>query len=158
MTDPIKIIKSDHTMIEALFKKYEGLGDDAFKTKQATATEIIELLSMHAEMEEKLFYPKLEEKFNKEDEKMVEEAYTEHSVAKKLMADIESAQVDDPQFDARVKVLTEMVRHHVKEEEGELLPEAQKELTEEEQDELGKKMEDFKENYGGIMEKMTNLL
>lgn len=158
MTNPITIIKNDHKEVDALFNKYKALGDQAFKTKLDTANEMIEMLTMHAEMEEKLFYPKIQKKFNKEEDKMVEEAYTEHGVAKKLMAEIKSADVEDPQFDARVKVLTEMVTHHVKEEEDELLPQAEKELSEDELDAIGKEMEIFRAEYGTIQGRLKNLI
>lgn len=143
MNNPIKIIKDDHRMVESLFSKYEKLGDDASKNKKSLAHDITTTIALHIEMEEKLFYPKLKEKFNKKDNQLVEEAYVEHEVANRLIADIESMDSVPEQFDAKVKVLKEIIDHHVKEEEDELLPKAKKELSKEEQKTLAEQMEAF---------------
>jgi hemerythrin-like domain-containing protein len=147
MNDPIKMIKDDHKKVKTLFGKYEELGDEAFKNKQSLALEIAAALTLHAEMEETLFYPKLKEMFTKEDGSLVEEAYAEHTVAKELIAEIESMDATDEQFDAKVKVLRENIEHHVKEEEDELLPKAEKELPEEELEAIGSEMESFKQSH-----------
>lgn len=144
MADPIKIIKSDHRMVEKLFKGYEQLSGDALRAKQKIAEDICVALTLHAEMEETIMYPKQEEKFNNEGDKMVEEAYAEHEVVKGLIATLEEMDPDDPQFDAKLKVLQEVVSHHVKEEEQELLPKTEKEFSEEELSEMGDEMEAFK--------------
>ncbi len=146
MADAIKIIKDDHRKVEALFKKYKDLGDTAYATKQAIAMEICGLLTLHAQMEEEFLYPRIKEAFNKEDDKMVAEAYAEHDVAKQLIAEIQSLTPEDEQFDAKVVVLCENITHHVKEEEAELLPKTEKKLSEEELDEIGTQMEDFQNN------------
>lgn len=146
MANPITLIKNDHRAVEELFEKYEGLGNQAFKTKQSLALEITAALTLHAEMEEMLFYPKLKDAFNAEDDKMVEEAYAEHSVAKDLIAEIEMMDPEDPQFDAKIKVLNENVSHHVGEEEEELLPRAEQELSEEDLEAIGEAMESFKQS------------
>ncbi|MDB5260209.1 MAG: hemerythrin [Candidatus Nomurabacteria bacterium] len=143
--NPIEIIKADHKKVESLFKKYEELGDKAFKTKKDLAMEIMNELSLHAEMEETILYPVLKDRFNKEGDKMVEEAYAEHGVAKDLIAELESLDPGDPQFDAKIKVLNENIDHHVKEEEEELLPRAEKELAREELEDIGRKMKEFKD-------------
>ena len=148
MTNPITIIKKDHRKVEALFKEYKGLGDTAFKTKQDIAMEIIGLLTVHAEMEEVIFYPRLEEVFNKEGDKIVEEGIAEHGVAKTLMFEIERLSPEDPQFEAKMEVLRESVSHHVKEEEEEMLPKAEKEVNEDDMNELGEKMLAFKKEKG----------
>ena len=144
MADPIKIIKEDHRAVEKLFKQYEGLGDSAFKAKQKLALEIADLLSLHAEMEEQFLYPKLKDEFGDEEDKMVEEAYAEHGVAKELIAEIRELNPEEGQFDAKVKVLSENIAHHVKEEENELLPEAKSELPEAELEQIGEAMEQFR--------------
>jgi len=143
MTDPIKLIKDDHRKVEALFKKYESCGDRAFKQKKLLGHEISMLLTKHAQMEEEIVYPKLSERFNKEGDKLVEEAYAEHEVAKQLISHIESLPPEDPQFHAKVIVLKEYILHHVKEEEGELLPKTKKEFSKEELNELGIQIERF---------------
>ena len=149
MTNPIEIIKRDHRRVESLFKEYEDLGEYAFESKALVVENIIRELRLHDEMEEMLFYPRAEESLNKEGIKMVEEAYVEHSVAKRLLEELSVTHPEDPQFDARVKVLNENIAHHIMEEEQELLPRIEKELKDEELNEIGEEMKAFKlENTG----------
>jgi hemerythrin-like domain-containing protein len=149
MTNPIEIIKRDHRKVEKLFKEYEDLGDRAFETKKAIVEKLIQELKLHTEMEERLFYPKVRDKFSKEEDKMVEEAYAEHDVAKRILEELSVTHVEDPQFDARVKVLNENIAHHVMEEEQELLPKAEEKLSGEELNIIGEEMHAFKlENTG----------
>ncbi len=148
MTNPIEIIKRDHREVEKMFKEYEDLGDRAFETKKKIVEQIIEALKLHTEMEETYLYPKLTDAFNKEGDKMVEEAYAEHEVAKRLLEELSVMHPEDPQFDAKVKVLNENIAHHVMEEEEELLPKTEKELKEEELDAIGEQMKAFKLENG----------
>lgn len=149
--NPVAIIKKDHQLVEGLFKEYEGLGDDAVATKRKVVDQIIEELTNHAEMEETLCYPRFKEAFDKEDDKMVEEAYVEHAGAKNLLNDLKTLQPDQPEFDASVKVLMEQIRHHVEEEETELLPTVEKEVPEEELEAMGNEMAAFKESRGAAV-------
>ena len=144
MANPLTIIKNDHKKVQALFREYEDLGDQAMVTKKDIAAQIIAELTQHAEMEETILYPFLEEKYNKEGDSMVEEAIAEHAVAKNLMSELEALDPEDPQFDAKIKVLDENINHHIKEEEEELLPKAQKEIPEDELDIVGDQMLAFK--------------
>ena len=147
MTNPIEIIKRDHRNVERLFKDYEELGDRAVETKRKVVDKIIAALELHTEMEEVHFYPKMKKTFSKEGDKMVEEAYAEHQVAKQLLEELGALDPEDPQFDAKVKVLQENIAHHVKEEEEELLPKAEKEMKEEELHIIGEEMKAFKLEY-----------
>lgn len=149
MTNPIEIIKRDHRNVEALFKEYEDLDESAFETKAQVVENIIREVRLHAEMEEVLFYPRAEEALTEEDSKMVEEAYAEHDVAKRLLEELSITHPEDPQFDARVKVLNENVTHNIMEEEQELLPRVEKKMKKEELDKIGEEMKAFKlENTG----------
>jgi hemerythrin-like domain-containing protein len=148
--NPVAIIKKDHKIVEGIFKEYEALGDAAVVTKRKLVDEIIDELTVHAEMEETLCYPQFKEVFTKEDDKMVDEAYVEHAGAKKLLSDLKSLQPDQPEFDATVKVLMEQVRHHIKEEENELLPTVEKEVPEEDLEKMGDEMVAFKESHRTI--------
>jgi hemerythrin-like domain-containing protein len=149
MTNPIEIIKRDHRKVEGLFKEYEDLEEKASETKREVVGKIINELRLHTEMEEKMFYPIVKGKFSAEDEKMIEEAYAEHDVVKRLLEELGVTHPEDPQFDAKVKVLNENIAHHIMEEEQELLPKAEQELTEEELDAIGEEMHAFKlENTG----------
>ncbi|MES2994647.1 MAG: hemerythrin domain-containing protein [Patescibacteria group bacterium] len=149
--NPIEIIKADHATVEELFQEYEGLGDGAVATKRTLVDQIIEELTLHAEMEETLCYPAFQEAFNKEDDKMVEEAYVEHQGAKNILEELKTLDPEQPEFDANVKVLMEQIRHHVEEEESELLPKAEKELPEEELAAMGDAMMEFKESGSEMM-------
>lgn len=150
MKNPIEIIKRDHRSVEALFKEYEDVDDKAYETKKELVEKISSELKIHTEMEEKLFYPKMEEVFANEGDKMVEEAYAEHDVAKRLIEELSVTHPEDPQFDAKVKVLNENIAHHVMEEEEELLPKAEKEMTEEMLNQIGEDMEAFKLENGSV--------
>lgn len=145
MANPIKIIKEDHRKVEDLFKKFEDSGSKAFVTKREIADKIITELTVHALMEEKIFYPAAEKAFNAEGDKMVEEAIAEHDVVKNLMNEIQNLNSEDPQFEAKVIVLKEVIEHHVKEEEEQLLPKSEKEISKENLERLGDEMVKFKE-------------
>lgn len=144
MKNPIEIIKQDHRMVESLFKKYEDLADDALETKEELVSKLIRELKLHTEMEEKLFYPRLKEAFTKEEDKMLSEAYVEHDVAKRLLEKLSVTHVEDPEYDATVKVLNENIAHHVMEEEEGLLPRAQVEINPALLNSIGEDMEAFK--------------
>lgn len=144
MTNPSEIIKQDHRKVEELFKEYEDAGERAFETKAKIVESIIRELRLHSEMEEILLYPRAEEALSKEDGKMVEEALAEHEVARRLLEELSVTHPEDPQFDARVKVLNENVAHHIMEEEQELLPRVEEKLDEEELNSIGEEMRAFK--------------
>ena len=110
--DAIALLKADHRQVEERFDEFEKAKDD--KRKQTLAKQICAALKVHAQIEEEIFYPAFLEATNDED--MHHEAEIEHTGAKRLIADIESKPSDD-YFDARVTVLSEMIKHHVKEEE-----------------------------------------
>lgn len=143
MKNPIDIIKRDHRKVEKLFKEYEDLGEQAFKSKSKIVEQIIHELRLHTEMEESLLYPRAEEIFNKKDDKMVEEALAEHEVAKRILEELSVTHPEDPQFDARVKVLNENITHHIMEEEQELLPRVEEKFSKEDLNTVAEEMEAF---------------
>lgn len=118
--DAIALLKQDHRMVEALFDEFE----DAEEQEQAQlATRICNMLTVHAQIEEEILYPAAKEAFeDEEEEDLVHEANVEHASAKDLIAKIEAMTPEDEEFEATVKVLSEYIKHHVKEEEGELFP------------------------------------
>ena len=111
-TDAISLLKSDHRKVEGLFERYEKSRSKSVKAK--LAREICLELSVHTTIEEELFYPAIKETV---DEEIYNEAYVEHDGAKVLIAEILAGTPDDDFYDAKVKVLSEMIKHHVKEEE-----------------------------------------
>ena len=115
--DVIALLKQDHREVEAMFEEFEGLDSKAEKGK--LAAKICLMLTVHATIEEELLYPQAHEEI---EEDLVDEAIVEHASAKQLIAEIEAMSPGDHLFDAKVKVLGEYIKHHVKEEEGEMFP------------------------------------
>lgn len=113
-SDAIALLKADHRQVEEWFEQFEKARDD--NRKQTLATRICNALKVHTMIEEEIFYPAFLEATEEEDTH--HEAVVEHNGAKKLIAEIEEGGPDDDYFDARVSVLSEMIKHHVKEEEG----------------------------------------
>ncbi len=118
--DAIKLLKDDHKEVKAYFKQYESLEDDA--EKQALADKICLALTVHAQIEEEIYYPATREAIDDDD--LLDEAEVEHASAKQLIAEIQAMKAGDRLFDAKVTVLGEYIAHHVEEEEGEMFPES----------------------------------
>ena len=114
--DAIALLKQDHRTVEELFAQFEKASGEG--RKQKLAEQICLELSVHAAIEEEIFYPACE---GKVDEELLKEAYVEHDGAKVLIAEIEAGKGQgDDFFDAKVKVLQEQIEHHVEEEEKRL--------------------------------------
>jgi hemerythrin-like domain-containing protein len=143
--DAIALLKADHAEVEKLFKRFEDLGPRAKKTKGDIAEKVIEALSQHASIEEQILYPTVRERLPDEED-LVLEALEEHHVAKWVLDELDGMTPDDERFDAKFTVLAESVRHHVKEEEGELFPKLREGLTKAELDELGAALAAAKES------------
>lgn len=111
-TDAIAMLKADHRAVEDLFEKFENARDDR---KQTIALQICNELKIHTIIEEEIFYPALQGKIEQE---TWTEAYVEHDAAKVLINDIMASSPEDEFFDAKVKVLSEEIKHHVHEEEA----------------------------------------
>ena len=111
--DAIALLKADHRQVADWFEDFEKSRSDA--KKKDLATKICNALTVHTQIEEEIFYPAFIEAT--EDEDMHHEAVIEHDGAKKLIAQIEASGPEDDYYDAKVKVLSEMIKHHVKEEE-----------------------------------------
>lgn len=121
--DALVLLKADHAEVKKCFKAYEKLvkQDGGAKERQALADKICEMLIVHAQIEEEIFYPAAREVLE-EDVDLVDEADVEHSSAKELIAQIRSSSPDDMHYDAKVKVLGEYIDHHVQEEQNEMFP------------------------------------
>jgi len=138
--DAIVLLKEDHKVVERLFKQFEKAGDDAYKTKQKLVKQIVEELSVHAFIEEQLFYPAARAKVP-ETEEHVLESLEEHHIVKWVLSELAGMDPKDERYDAKVTVLAENVRHHVEEEEQEWFPEVRKGMGRKELQELGARME-----------------
>ena len=111
--DAIALLKADHRKVEELFEKFE---DAKGESRKRTLVEQICLeLLVHTQIEEEIFYPACQDKIEEAD--TLEEAYVEHDSAKVLIAELMGSKPDADFYDAKVKVLSEMIKHHVKEEE-----------------------------------------
>ena len=141
--DAIKLLKEDHRQVEALFKRFEKAGENAKKQKRTIAHQIIKMLSQHASVEEELLYPAARE-LSEDLQEMVLEALEEHHVAKATLAEIDKMSPEDERFDAKMTVLMENIRHHVKEEEGELFPKLRKLMSNAQLEALGAAMKQAK--------------
>ena len=110
--DAVGLLKKDHRTVEELFERFENTNGKATKAK--IAQQICLELMVHSTIEEEIFYPAAKDAV---DEEIHDEAYVEHDGAKVLIAEILAGSPDDEFYDAKVKVLSEMIKHHVKEEE-----------------------------------------
>ena len=120
----IEMLKEDHDKVKKAFKDFEKMDREDTETMQQLVQTVIEDLKLHATLEEELFYPAAREAIDDED--ILNEAQVEHESAKMLMEQLENMGADDPNFHATFTVLGEYVMHHVKEEEGEMFPQARK--------------------------------
>jgi hypothetical protein len=118
--DALRLLKADHQEVAAMFDEYEDL--EEYGEKEVLAENICAALTVHAQIEEEIFYPAAREVLEAEDAEVLNEADVEHASVKDLVSQIEAADADDGHFDATVSVLGEYVKHHVQEEETELFP------------------------------------
>lgn len=125
-TDAIALLKADHREAKQLFEAYKELvdSDGSDEEKQAIAEQVCAALTVHATIEEEIFYPASREALDEED--LLDEAEVEHASAKDLIAQIQSMSPSDDLYDAKVTVLGEYIDHHVKEEEGEMFPKSRR--------------------------------
>lgn len=133
------MLKEDHKAVEQLFKRFESAGDRAHVEKREVVDRIIEELSMHAAVEEQLFYP-VARAAVPDTEDVALESLEEHHIVKWVLSELETMAPEDERFDAKVTVLIENVRHHVKEEEQELFPMVRDELGRNALSDLGEAM------------------
>jgi len=119
----ISMLKNDHQKVKGLFEKFENTSSS--KAKQKIVSDALMELKIHASIEEEFFYPALRQEMDDE-EGLMDEADEEHHVAKVLIAELEAMRGNEYHWEAKFKVLAENVRHHIKEEEGEIFPEAKK--------------------------------
>jgi hemerythrin superfamily protein len=120
--DALALLKADHDLVKELFDKFEKARTE--KQKATLAEQICTELTIHAQIEEEIFYPAVREAIDEED--LMDEADVEHAGAKDLIAQIEDSEPGADHFDAKVTVLGEYIKHHVKEEQSEMFPKVRK--------------------------------
>jgi hemerythrin superfamily protein len=123
--DAITLLKEDHKTVEGLFKKFEQAGDRAVKTKRQLVDQMIKELTTHAYIEETVFYPAAR-KAAPDTTDHVLESIEEHHVVVWMLSELARMDPADERFTAKVTVLIENVRHHVKEEEQDWFPQVRK--------------------------------
>jgi hemerythrin superfamily protein len=139
--DAIVLLKEDHKTVNALFKEFEkGKEDATSSAKRRLVDEMIKELTTHAYIEETIFYPEARAAVP-ETEDHVLESVEEHHVVAWLLSELQHLDPADETFTAKVTVLIENVRHHVKEEEQEWFPEVRKAMGRNRLAELGERME-----------------
>jgi hemerythrin superfamily protein len=145
-SNAIAILKDDHEKVTKLFEQFKS-ADKANNgsKKSAIVEEIAAALKVHASVEEEIFYPAVKKARAEETKDEVREAYEEHKQIKALLAALSKTASDDETFDSKVKVLQEDVEHHVKEEEGQMFPDAKKFLGNEKLQALGEQIAARKE-------------
>ena len=123
--DAVGMLVADHKKVKKLFSEFDKLKENgADEDKSAIVEQICNELKIHAALEEEMFYPAVRKAIDDAD--LMDEALVEHAGAKELIAQLEEASPDEDLYDAKVTVLGEQIAHHVKEEEGEMFPQAKK--------------------------------
>ncbi len=139
--DAITLLKQDHKTVEKLFRQFEKATQPAQMRK--VTQQVVRELSVHAAIEEMVFYPAVRDRVPAAEETVLE-ALEEHHIVKWVLSELEDLKPDDERFKAKMTVLIESVRHHVKEEEGELFPEVRKAVGRKEMSDLGAALEEAK--------------
>lgn len=114
------LLRADHKLVNELFEEYEKTRSTS--KKKDLVAKICTELTVHAQVEEEIFYPAVKNALK--DKELIPEAMVEHATLKELIAQVEGVQPDGEMFDAKIKVMSEYVKHHVKEEQNEIFPKA----------------------------------
>jgi hemerythrin superfamily protein len=133
------LLKKQHRQVEKLFKEVEKTEDP--KQRRKLMEQIAADLKMHTQIEEEIFYPAVREVGTAKAEAMVDEAFEEHHVVDLVLAELPKVDPEDERFHAKMTVLSELVEHHVEEEEEEMFPMAEKKLGAERIKDLGQQLE-----------------
>jgi hemerythrin superfamily protein len=118
MPSATQLIKRDHRKVESLFDRFDKAKSASSKKK--VCEQVIQELEVHAKLEEEIFYPAVRKHIGEEE--MLQEAKQEHQEAKNIMAELKKGGMEDEEFESKFAELVEGVKHHVEEEEGEMLP------------------------------------
>jgi hemerythrin-like domain-containing protein len=144
-TDAIAMLKADHQRVRDLFAQYEAA--ENVETKRTLADQVFRELEMHAQLEENVFYPAVNEE-TEEGPELVKESLSEHETVKALIRELQGMAHDTDTFDAKFQELIDNVEHHVAEEEAAMFPLAEQELSED-LDEMMAEMQEMKADLQG---------
>jgi hemerythrin-like domain-containing protein len=145
----IEMLKEDHAKVKKAFKEFENMDRSDTEACRQLVQTVCDDLKVHTTLEEEIFYPAVREAI--EDEDIMNEASVEHETAKMLIDQLENMEPDDPNYYATFTVLGEYVMHHVKEEEGEMFPQAKK--SDIDLEALGSRMQERKSELLSQLEK-----
>ncbi len=147
--DALKLLKEDHKKVKTLFGEVEALGDRANAQRKKLFTRIDKELTVHAKIEETIFYPEFRRRAeNSEERDEVLEAYEEHSIVTNLIHELEDLDPKDETYKPKLSVLKELVNHHVKEEEGTMFKMARELFDKEDLNEIGDRLMEAKQEMG----------
>ena len=136
------LLKADHEKVAGILESIDKTTERATKTREELFTRLKQELDLHAEIEEQILYPALEE--IEETREIALEAYEEHRLVKQLLGELEAAPKDDEQWTAKFTVLKENIEHHVEEEEGAMFKKARRALSEKQIEEIGERLQQAK--------------
>lgn len=144
--DALRLLHADHKEVESLFKQLGELGDSAHVSRERIFEQIDTALEAHAKIEETIFYPAIKQASRREPDAKedVLEAYEEHSNVKGMLEKLKGLDPKDETYEAKLEVLHELVKHHVKEEESSIFADAKELLGTEKLETLGQQMEQTK--------------
>ena len=138
----IELLKKDHETVKDLLGKLEETTERAVQTRKKLLAKIEQELKIHTELEEQIFYPAFRQAGSKDDAVMTVEAKEEHRAVEALvLPDIKETPPSSIEFSGRVKVLKELLEHHIEEEERDMFPQARKLLSKQQLEQLGESME-----------------
>jgi len=147
--DALKVLKQDHQKVKTLFGEVEGLGDRANAQRKKLFQKIDQELTVHAKIEETIFYPEFRRHAQESEERdEVLEAYEEHNIVKTLIHELEDLDPKDETYKPKLQVLIELVEHHVKEEESTMFKMAREMFEKDELDQIGERLMQAKEKMG----------
>ncbi|WAJ39852.1 hemerythrin domain-containing protein [Pseudomonas sp. GOM7] len=138
----IDLLKQDHETVKALLEQLQDTSERAVQTRKKLVAKIEQELQIHTALEERIFYPAFREAGKKEETVMTSEAKEEHRAVDSLvLPDIKETSPSTLEFAGRVKVLKELLEHHIEEEESDMFPQASKLLGKRRLEELGEQMQ-----------------
>lgn len=144
----IELLEADHKRVKALLAKLSASTERGVKTRTQLLAELEMEITVHTEIEEQILYPAFKQAGGKEQDVMYYEAKEEHRTVDSLvLPDLKTTDPSTPEFTGRVKVVKELLEHHIEEEESEMFPQARKLLKKAELEALGEQMQAFKANY-----------
>ena len=145
----IALLKNDHREVQDMFDKVEKLGERATEQRRKLGERICQALELHSKFEENVFYPQIRERAeDHEERKQLLEALEEHAIVDRLVEELKGMDATDERYEAKLNVVAEAVRHHIKEEEREMFPLAREMFEPEELAQMGERLAEEKRNAG----------